>query len=87
MGGTVGAKGVVFTVTRQGGSGGRGEEFLSVGFGMVVLTLACPFIITLVFFARSLETPVGKRGGGEIGSCEMVSVKSTVRLVRMCGVK
>ena len=87
MGGTVGAGGVVSAVTWQGGSGGRGEEFLSVGLGLVVLTLACPFIITLVFLARSLETPVGKRGGGEIGSCEMVSVESTERLVRMCGVK
>ena len=83
VGGAVGAGGLVSTVAWQDSGAGRGEEFLSVGFVVVLLTLVGPFIITLRCFARPLVTPVGKRGGGEIDFCEMVSARSTVRLLRV----
>ena len=54
---------------------------------MVVLTLVGPLIITLGFFARPLMTPVGERGGGEMDCSEMVSARSTVRLVRVWDVR
>ena len=75
------------TVTWQEGCGGRGEEFFSVGFG-VMSTLVSPFISALsffcCFFARPLVTPRGKRGGGEMDSGEMESMWSTMMLVHVC---
>ena len=83
VGGAVGVEGLVLTEAWQDVSAGRGEEFSAVGFVAVMLTLVGPFIITLGFFARPLVTPVGKRGGGEIDFCDMVSGRSTVRLLRV----